>query len=42
MNVLGHGYQFKKDQFLLIETQAQTSADPPIRQIMQLIEVDRS
>jgi hypothetical protein len=36
MKVLGHGYDFQPNQFLLIETKAQTSADPPIRQIVQL------
>jgi hypothetical protein len=36
MKVLGHGYDFQPNQLLLIETRAQTSADPPIRQIVQL------
>jgi len=38
MNVLGHGYNFQPDQYLLIDTQGPTSADPPIRQVVQLIE----
>src|SRR6185437_10426377 len=38
MKVLGHGYNFQPKQLLLIETKAQTSADPPIRQIVQLID----
>jgi hypothetical protein len=40
MYILGHGYKFQPGQNLLIETQAQTSADPPIRQIVQLVEAD--
>ncbi|SEO03772.1 putative baseplate assembly protein [Nitrosospira multiformis] len=36
MKVLGHGFNFQPNQLLLIETKAQTSADPPIRQIVQL------
>jgi hypothetical protein len=38
MNVLGHGYNFQPSQYLLIETRGATSADPPIRQIVQLID----
>jgi hypothetical protein len=38
MYVLGHGYDFQAGQSLLIETEAQTTADPPIRQIVQLLD----
>ena len=38
MYVLGRGYDFIAGQALLIETQAATSADPPIRQIVHLLE----
>ena len=38
MYVLGRGYKFIPGQALLIETQAATSADPPIRQIVHLLE----
>ena len=38
MYVLGRGYKFIAGQALLIETQAATSADPPIRQIVHLLE----
>jgi hypothetical protein len=38
MKVLGHGFNFQPNQLLLIETKAQTSADPPIRQIVQLVD----
>lgn len=38
MYVRGHGYDFQAGQSLLIETAAETSADPPIRQIVQLLE----
>ena len=37
MFVLGRGYNFQTGQYLLIDTQGATSADPPIRQIVQLI-----
>ncbi|MDA9504177.1 hypothetical protein XI09_05245 [Bradyrhizobium sp. CCBAU 11386] len=36
MYVLGHGYEFHRDQLLLIETMAETTADPPLRQIVKL------
>jgi len=39
MHVLGRGYDFQPAQCLLIETQAESSADPPIRQIVQLLDV---
>jgi hypothetical protein len=38
MHLLGRGYGFKPGQSLLIETQAASSADPPIRQIVQLLD----
>ena len=38
MHVLGRGYDFQPGQYLLIETQAESSADPPIRQIVQLLD----
>jgi hypothetical protein len=38
MHVLGHGFSFQPGQALLIETLAETSADPPIRQIVQLVD----
>jgi hypothetical protein len=38
MHVLGHGYAFQPGQYLLIETLAESSADPPIRQIVQLLD----
>ncbi len=37
MYVLGRGYEFKAGQKLLIETPADSTADPPIRQIVQLL-----
>jgi hypothetical protein len=40
MYVCGHGYHFQPSQNLLIETEAQSTADPPIRQIVQLVEAD--
>jgi hypothetical protein len=36
--VLGHGYEFYKGQKLLIETEAESAADPQIRQIVELAE----
>jgi hypothetical protein len=39
MNVLGRGYGFQPGQKLLIETQAETTADPPLRQIVELTAV---
>ena len=39
MCVLGRGYGFQPGQSLLIETQAATTADPPLRQIVQLTAV---
>jgi hypothetical protein len=38
MIVLGRGYNFQPGQSLLIETQAESTADPPIRQIVQLLD----
>ena len=38
MHVLGRGYAFQPGQYLLMETQAATLADPPIRQIVQLLD----
>lgn len=37
MALLGRGYDFQPGQMLLIETAAQTTADPPLRQIVQLL-----
>src|SRR6185503_4697356 len=37
MYVLGRDYGFQPGQNLLIETAAESSADPPIRQIVQLL-----
>jgi len=39
MYLLGRGYGFLPGQRLLIETAAESSADPPIRQIVQLLDV---
>jgi hypothetical protein len=38
MYVLGRGYGFEAGQTLLIETAAETTADPPIRQLVELTE----
>ncbi len=38
MYVLGRGYNFQPGQYLLIETRAESPADPPIRQIVQLLD----
>lgn len=38
MYVLGHGFNFRPDQKLLIETQPESPADPPICQIVQLVD----
>jgi hypothetical protein len=38
MDVLGHGYAFQPGQALLIETAADTTADPPLRQIVHLLQ----
>jgi hypothetical protein len=38
MYVLGQGFQFTAGQQLLIETDAASSADPPLRQIVRLID----
>src|SRR5665213_1394344 len=38
MCVLGRGYNFQPNQYLLIETKGATSADPPIRQIVKLLD----
>ena len=37
MYVAGHGYGFQPGQMLLIETQPESSADPPLRQIVRLL-----
>jgi hypothetical protein len=37
MYVLGHGYDFKPGQMLLIETQPESSGDLPVRQIVHLL-----
>jgi predicted phage baseplate assembly protein len=37
MYVLGRGYDFQPEQRLLIETAAENTADPPVRQIVQLL-----
>jgi hypothetical protein len=37
MYVLGRGYDFQPGQMLLIETAAESTADPPIRQIVHLL-----
>lgn len=42
MCVLGHGYNFACCQYLLIDTQGATRADPPIRQLVQLIAANGS
>jgi hypothetical protein len=39
MNVLGRGFGFQPGQQLLIDTQGATGADPPVRQIVQLVAV---
>jgi hypothetical protein len=39
MTVLGRGYGFQPGQKLLIETQAETTADPPQRQIVEITAV---
>jgi hypothetical protein len=39
MLVLGHGYDFQPGQMLLIDTSGESSADPPIREIVHLVEV---
>ena len=38
MYVLGQGFNFQASQPLLIETQAENSADPPLRQIVYLLQ----
>ena len=35
--VLGHGFGFQKGQWLLIDTSAETTADPPARELVQLV-----
>ena len=40
MWVLGHGFAFTAGQSLLIDTQAVTPADPPVREIIQITSVD--
>lgn len=37
IDLFGHGYDFQPGQSLLIETAADTTADPPLRQIVQLL-----
>ena len=37
IDVFGHGYAFQPGQALLIETAADTTADPPLRQIVHLL-----
>jgi hypothetical protein len=37
MYILGHGYAFQPGQQLLIETAAESTADQPLRQIVQLL-----
>lgn len=37
IDVFGHGYAFQPGQALLIETAAETTADPPLRQIVHLL-----
>jgi predicted phage baseplate assembly protein len=36
MWVLGHGFGFQAGQWLLIDTSAETTADPPLRELVQL------
>jgi hypothetical protein len=38
MHVTGHGYGFQPGQMLLIETQPESPGDPPIRQIVHLLQ----
>ncbi len=40
MWIAGHGFQFVAGQQLLIDTTAATSADPPIREVVQLVSAD--
>jgi hypothetical protein len=40
MWIAGHGFQFIAGQQLLIDTAAATSADPPIREVVQLVSAD--
>lgn len=40
MWVVGHGFHFMPGQALLIDSQGQTTADPPIREIVHLTSVD--
>lgn len=37
MWVLGHGFLFEEGQMLLLDTAAPTSADPPIREVVELV-----
>ena len=37
MWVAGHGFQFEEEQMLLLDTAAATSADPPIREVVELV-----
>jgi uncharacterized phage protein gp47/JayE len=41
MYVLGQGFKFAPGQLLLIETDAPSSADPPLRQIVRLLGADQ-
>ncbi len=38
MYLLSRGYDFRPGQYLLIDTAAESSADPPIRQVVQLLD----
>jgi hypothetical protein len=40
MWVVGHGFNFVQGQSLLIDTAAQTTADPPTRETVQLVSAD--
>jgi Baseplate J-like protein len=40
MWIVGHGFNFVAGQKLLIDTAAATSADPPIREVVQLVSAD--
>ena len=40
MWITGHGFNFVAGQQLLIDTAAATSADPPIREVVQLVSAD--
>lgn len=40
MWIEGHGFNFEAGQSLLIDTAAETTADPPVREIVQLLSID--